>query len=374
MAGLYIHIPFCHSKCSYCDFYSGLNPEKSAGYADAVIAELRLRRTEIKEPFTTIYIGGGTPSSLPVDDLHRIINSVKAYVDTSVVDEFTVEVNPEDVTNSLLADYRDMGINRISMGVQSFDDTLLQSINRRHSARQALDAISLLRSGDWNYSIDLMFGIPGQSMERWRMDVDRLMAIRPPHFSAYLLSYEPGTRLYAMLQTGKVEEATENLATAMQQYITETAQQNGYRHYEISNYALPGKHSCHNSAYWTMAPYLGIGASAHSYDGTVRRINPANIRKYISSLTRGTIAAETEEESADEIFNDYIITGLRTATGLNLDTLRGKFPQHYITGLLEAAAPIIKSGRLILAGNDQLSIPEAHWLKSDAIMRDLLRV
>lgn len=374
MAGLYIHIPFCHSKCSYCDFYSGLNPAGAAGYADAVIAELELRRDEIQEPFTTIYIGGGTPSTLPTDALHRIIDATHALTDTSQIEEFTVEVNPDDVTDRLLSSYRAMGVNRISMGVQSFDDELLGRINRRHSARQALDAIAMLRDGGWNYSIDLMFGLPGQSLERWRRDVDRLMRIKPPHMSAYLLSYEPGTRLYAMLQAGKVDETPEQLADAMQRYITDAARQNGYQHYEISNYALPGRHSRHNSAYWTMTPYLGLGASAHSYDGNVRRINPANIKKYMSALSAGKTAAETEEETIDEIFNDYIITGLRTAAGLCLDPLRDKFPQHYIAGLLEAAAPLIKSGHLTLTGSNSLSIPETHWLKSDAIMRDLLRV
>lgn len=374
MAGLYIHIPFCHSKCSYCDFYSGLNPAGASGYADAVIAELELRRDEIREPFTTIYIGGGTPSTLPADDLRRIVDAIHAHTDTSLIEEFTVEVNPDDVTGRLLSTYRAMGINRISMGVQSFDDELLGSINRRHTARQALDAIELLRNDGWNYSIDLMFGLPGQSLERWRGDVDRLMLIKPPHMSAYLLSYEPGTRLYAMLQAGKVDETPEQFADAMQQYITDAARQNGYQHYEISNYALPGRHSRHNSAYWTMTPYLGLGASAHSYDGSVRRINPANIKKYMSALSAGETAAETEEETIDEIFNDYIITGLRTAAGLHIDPLRDKFPQHYIAGLLEAAAPLIKSGHLTLSGDNSLSIPETHWLKSDAIMRDLLRV
>lgn len=304
----------------------------------------------------------------------RIIDAIHALTDASQIEEFTIEVNPDDVTDRLLSTYRAMGINRISMGVQSFDDELLGRINRRHSARQALDAIAMLRDGGWNYSIDLMFGLPGQSLERWCLDVDRLMRIKPPHMSAYLLSYEPGTRLYAMLQAGKVDETPEQLADAMQRYITDAARQNGYQHYEISNYALPGRHSRHNSAYWTMTPYLGLGASAHSYDGNVRRINPANIKKYMSALSAGKTAAETEEETIDEIFNDYIITGLRTAAGLCLDPLRDKFPQHYIAGLLEAAAPLIKSGHLTLTGSNSLSIPETHWLKSDAIMRDLLRV
>lgn len=373
MAGLYIHIPFCHSKCSYCDFYSGLRPSASPGYIDAVIAELSLRRNEIDGPLSTIYIGGGTPSILPVGELQRLVLAIRAIDDISCVEEFTVEVNPEDVSADMLQAYRDMGVNRISIGVQSFNDMMLKAINRRHSAEQALSAIELLQHGDWNYSIDLMFGLPGQSMDVWRHDVDRLMAIRPPHFSAYLLSYEPGTRLYAMLQGGKVEETPELMATEMQQYITDAAKANGYHHYEISNYALPDRHSRHNSAYWTMTSYLGLGASAHSYDGTLRRINPADIKRYMAALNRGVPAAEPDIETPDERFNDYIITGLRTAAGLPLPLLRGTFPEEYTTGLLRDAAPLIASCHLTLTDNT-LSIPEPHWLKADAIMRDLLRV
>lgn len=373
MAGLYIHIPFCLSKCSYCDFYSGLRPAASAGYIDALIAELSLRRDEISEPFTTIYIGGGTPSVMPVAELQRLAVAIAGHVDISRAEEFTIEMNPEDVTADLLSACRDMGINRISMGVQSFDDNMLRAINRRHDARRALAAIELLGNQDWNYSTDLMFGLPGQTLHDWQCDVDRLMDIKPPHMSAYLLSYEPGTRLYAMLQTGKVSEASEELASDMQRYVTESARANGYLHYEISNYAQPGHRSRHNSSYWNMTPYLGLGASAHSYDGRLRRINPPDIRKYMASLTRGETAAQTEDETPDEIFNDYIITGLRTASGLSLETLRRLFPAAFLTGLLSDAAPLVAAGRLILTPST-LSIPEQHWLKSDAIMRDLLRV
>lgn len=373
MAGLYIHIPFCHSKCSYCDFYSGLKMNGSGAYVDALLKELHLRRAEITEPLTTVYIGGGTPSILPVAETNRLVDALHRLCDTAGVEEFTIEVNPEDVTAELLSAYRDLGINRISMGVQSFDDTMLSTINRRHSSAQALEAISLLQHGGWNYSIDLMFGLPGQTLAGWKRDVERLMELRPPHFSAYLLSYEPGTRLYAMLQAGKVTEADESLVTAMQHHITEIAATNGYRHYEISNYAMPGFHSRHNSAYWDMTPYLGIGASAHSFDGKVRRINPANIRLYLSTLSKGKIAAEAEDETPDERFNDYIITGLRTAAGLSIATLRHHFPDDFIAELHNDARPLIATGHLISA-DDTIRIPEAHWLQSDSIMRRLIRI
>ncbi|MDE6317675.1 MAG: radical SAM family heme chaperone HemW [Muribaculaceae bacterium] len=372
MAGLYVHIPFCHSKCSYCDFYSGLRPAASAVYIDAVIAELHLRRAVITDDFSTIYIGGGTPSILAVTEMQRLVKAIAANTDMARVEEFTIEVNPEDVTDELLSAYRAMGVNRISMGVQSFDNKLLTAINRRHTATEVLAAIGRLRDGRWNYSIDLMFGLPGQTMEMWQADVDRAMKMRPPHISAYLLSYEPGTRLYAMLKAGKVTEAPEELADAMQQYFTRAAAGNGYIHYEISNYAQPGRHSRHNSAYWTMTPYLGLGASAHSYDGAVRRINPPDIKGYLAALSAGRIAAQTEEENFDELFNDYIITGLRTADGLSIAQLKQRFPESFIADLHRDMAPLLHAGQLQLT--DRLAIPERYWLKADAIMRDLLRI
>lgn len=372
MAGLYIHIPFCHSKCSYCDFYSGLRPAAASGYIDAVIAELQLRRAEIGTDFSTIYIGGGTPSIIAVAEMLRLLEDIATTTDMARVEEFTIEVNPEDVTDELLAAYRAMGVNRISMGVQSFDNELLAAINRRHTASDALAAIGKLRDGGWNYSIDLMFGLPGQTMEMWQTDVDRAMKLRPPHISAYLLSYEPGTRLYAMLSAGKVAEAPEELADAMQQHFTRSAADNGYLHYEISNYSLPGYHSRHNSAYWTMTPYLGLGASAHSYDGRLRRINPPDIKRYLAALADHRIAAETEDENIDELFNDFIITGLRTADGLSLDRLQEIFPESFIADLRRDAAPFVAAGQLQLT--ERLAIPERYWLKADAIMRDLLRI
>lgn len=373
MAGLYVHIPFCHSKCSYCDFYSGLRPSVVEDYIDALIAELHLRKDEISESFTTIYFGGGTPSIIPINELKRLIVAINNAIDTSHVNEFTIEVNPEDINHDILCNYRELGINRVSIGIQSFNDNLLKSINRCHTSEQARNAIKYLMDDNWNYSADLMFGLPGQTIEDWRNNVNTLMRLRPPHFSAYLLSYEPGTRLYAMLQVGKVEEASEQLATEMQQIITTAATENGYEHYEISNYSLPDKHSRHNSAYWAMTPYLGLGASAHSFDGKLRRINPANIKQYINTLNQGKIIAIIEEETISERFNDYIITGLRTTNGISLDILKQYFPHQYIAKMIDEATPLIASGQLILSDN-RLYIPHYYWLKSDAIMRELILV
>ena len=381
MAGLYIHIPFCHSKCSYCDFYSGLRADGVADrYVDALLAELTLRRDEIAEPYRTIYVGGGTPSVLSAAAMKRMFAGVRERVDVSNAVEITVEVNPEDVTPELLQSYRDIGINRISMGVQAFDDALLAAINRRHSAARAVEAIMMLQSGGWNYSIDLIYGLHGQSLEQWRSEIDRLLSFRPPHFSAYLLSYEPGTRLYAMLSQGKVSEADEATVENMYFALTQRAAAGGYSHYEISNFSLPGSHSRHNSAYWDMTPYLGLGASAHSFDGSCRRFNSPDIKRYMASVESGQIFAQTDDEDAAARLNDMLITGLRTARGLSLDAMAGRFGNEYVATLFREAAPNIRTGALQLSVRDSCSsfgtlvIPECHWLHSDSIIRDLLFV
>lgn len=382
MAGLYIHIPFCHSKCSYCDFYSGLRADGVADrYVGALLAELSLRSGEIMEPYRTIYFGGGTPSVLSADVMSRLLAGVSERVDVSNAEEITVEVNPEDVTAELLSRYRDIGINRISMGVQAFDDRLLAAINRRHSAARAIEAIDMLHHGGWNYSIDLIYGLPGQSLEQWHSEIGRLLSLRSPHFSAYLLSYEPGTRLYAMLSQGKVSEADEITAENMYAALTQQAAAAGYAHYEISNFSLPGCHSRHNSSYWDMTPYLGLGASAHSFDGSCRRFNSPDIKRYMAAMEAGQPFAQTDDEDIAARLNDMLLTGLRTARGLSLDAIAVHFGNEYVTTLLREAATHLRAGTLLHltipgAGGScgSLVIPECHWLHSDSIIRDLLFV
>lgn len=368
MAGLYIHIPFCHSKCAYCDFFSTPRIDSMERYADALLTELRLRiETEINEPFSTVYIGGGTPSILPINLLERIIDGIANYID--IVEEFTIEANPEDVTIEWVRAVVELGINRVSMGIQSFDDGELKAINRRHSSLTALNAINTLRQGGINrISGDLIYGLPNQDLASWKQSLNKLMELNLPHFSAYLLSYEPGTGLYAQLLAGKVEEASEELANEMYQYLIDTARHYGYNHYEISNFAKPGCEAIHNTNYWRDMPYLGLGVSAHSFDGEKRRFNPINLKNYISQLQQGQCMYEIEEEDAEARHNDYIIVALRTAQGIDLDYYRSKYDYD----IIETAKPHIREGRMTLT-DTHLAITEQSMLISDRIMLDFIK-
>lgn len=367
---LYIHIPFCHSKCIYCDFYSMPGgKDKIHPYVDAIISELDLRRGEIKSEFKTIYIGGGTPSILPRDAVEKLFKELNKRINVTDLDEFTIEVNPEDVTHDLINFYIDYGVNRISMGIQSFDAGELSVINRRHSPETAIKAVECIINSKLNFNCDLIYGLPCQTAVSWKKSLDTLLSYEPPHFSAYMLSYEPGTKLNALRSTGRIKETPEDMIIEMYHILCEKSSRNGYDHYEISNFGRPGMHAIHNSRYWTSTPYLGIGASAHSYDGSVRRYNPSNINSYINSINAGENAYAVEAESEDEKFNDVIITALRTSSGLDINTLTDTQKQY----LMETSVPLINRGMLAIDGS-RIFIPEEKWLTADDIMRRLIRV
>ena len=367
MAGLYIHIPFCHSKCAYCDFFSTPRATDTVAYIDAVINEWHHRRDNLDEPVETIYIGGGTPSILPVKALDRLIAELPENVT-----EFTVEANPEDVTEDWCHYIASTPVNRVSMGIQSFNDDELRIVGRRHTSADALKAIDRLRSaGITELSCDLIYGLPEQSLESWQQSLDRLIELKPPHLSCYLLSYEEGTRLWAMRETGKIEEASEELAIEMYNHLIDKTRRADYVHYEISNFALPGHYARHNSSYWLDKPYIGLGVSAHSFDGHNRCFNPPSIKAYISQ--RGIGTAIIEEENPDERLNDYIITSLRTARGLHLDETAERFGKSALDHIMTTSRPHIKNGDMTLH-NNILAIPESQWLVSDRIMTDLMKV
>ena len=372
MSGLYIHIPYCHSKCAYCDFYSMPRTDTMRQYVDALLTELDLRISEVVDRVTTVYIGGGTPSILPIELLSKIVKGVSNYVDLSSIEEFTIEANPEDVTSEWVGAIRHLGINRVSMGIQSFNDEELEIINRRHTARTALQAVEILRHGGITcISGDLIYGLPGQDLESWKYSLEMLMSLQLPHFSAYLLSYEPGTGLYVRLMAGKVEEASEELANEMYQHLIDSAQRNGYCHYEISNFAQPGQEAIHNTNYWRDFPYLGIGVSAHSFDGKKRRFNPANIKEYIAKLSQKKCYCEIEEEDADARHNDYIIVALRTAQGIDILRYKEQYGVEAYCNMMNMAAKHIEEDRMVLT-DSHLSINEQYMLISDRIMLDFI--
>lgn len=374
MAGLYIHIPFCESKCIYCDFYSMANNNHLIDkYINALLVEAVLRKNELNsETLTTVYLGGGTPSLLSITQLSKIVNGLKKVFDFSEVEEFTIEVNSDDVTAYYIQQAKSLGINRVSMGVQSFSDEDLRFINRRHTAKQATDAIHIIKkAGIDNISIDLIYGIPGQNIEIWKNNVDTAISLSVQHISAYTLMYEEGTRLSVMRSLGKITEMDDDVVAAMYDYLVAQLKSNGYTHYEISNFALPGFHSRHNSSYWNLTPYLGLGVAAHSFDGTVRRFNPSNLKKYLDALGEGNLCVEVEKITKAEKYDEYVMLRLRTADGIDADELMHRFDEEYYQFFIEKTKPLVSEGSLINE-NGRYYIPENHIMISDNITCDLL--
>ncbi|MDE6643777.1 MAG: radical SAM family heme chaperone HemW [Muribaculaceae bacterium] len=366
---LYIHIPFCHSKCAYCDFYSSARrPVDADDYIDALITEFKLRYSEISN-YPTIYIGGGTPSSLNDIQIERLVKAIGELININELKEFTIEMNPEDVTSDRLRFYKSLGINRVSMGIQSFNDAELKRVGRRHSSEQAFKAVSAIKNSGLIFSCDLIYGLPEQTPESWKDSLNKLLSFEPHHFSAYLLSYEEGTALWRMREKGLITEADEDTVYTYYNILTETVSQHGYDHYEISNFARPDFHAIHNSGYWDGQPYVGLGASAHSFDGKARRYNPSDAAEYVNALKSGKLYVEIEDENEVDHTNDCIITRLRTNQGLSINDIPTRFQSEFKT----QATPLVNSGQLTFNPNqNRYYIPEQNWLKADAIMRELL--
>lgn len=364
MAGLYIHIPFCTTKCAYCDFYSVPHQKNAQRVITAIGQEWKMRRYELETAPTTIYIGGGTPSLLPIQLFNQLANSIPLQDIT----EYTIEANPDDVNPQLVNAWKANGINRVSMGVQSLIDTELQAVGRRHNAQTAISAYKILRNnGIDNISLDLIYGLPGQTLQSWKYSVDSIIGMHPNHLSAYLLSIEHGTRLYALRQTGKLVEADEKLIEDMYTYLCNAMAKAGYVHYEISNFALSGQMAQHNSAYWDFSPYIGLGPAAHSYGSdSIRRVNPNNITQYLNAIEANKTAYTIDTESETDIINDHIMVSLRTAKGLNLNNFDAPTVQH----IMQQMQYVPKTH--IIHSNNTLRIPEEYFLTSDAIIRTLL--
>lgn len=371
VAGIYIHVPFCQGRCIYCDFYSTTEGEEwKSRYVDALLAELRMRRDELPlARVHSIYIGGGTPSQLPAKALSGILNEVCRLFPVDSDAEVTVEANPDDVTPEWLAALSHTPVNRLSMGVQSFDDALLRLIRRRHTAQQAVCAVEqAARHGISNVSIDLIYGLPTQTMEQWQADVRQALALDVQHLSAYSLSYEEGTPLWRMLEQGRIEEADEELSLRMYEHLIDATRAAGFTHYEISNFCRPGRHSQHNSAYWHGVPYLGFGPGAHSYDGMrTRRWNLSDLKGYVQAA--GSMPPhQSEVLTDDELYDETVMTRLRTSEGLSLDLLTAAYRAY----CMAQAEPHLRAGRLEQAGST-IRLTRQGIFTSNDIISDLMR-
>lgn len=375
MAGLYIHIPFCAKRCLYCDFFSNTEMKYKEPYVTALIRELEIRKDYIgNEPLETIYFGGGTPSQLQTTDFERIFDAIQRLFDTSGCKEVTLEANPDDMTPEYVASLRTFPFNRISMGVQSFKAEDLRFLNRRHDREQALRAVELCKeNGLANISIDLIYGLPGQTLKEWESNLDRAIQLDIPHISAYHLIYEEGTALYKLKEAGKISPVEEEISVSLFTSLIDRLTANGYLHYEISNFARPGMISRHNSSYWTGKKYLGAGPSAHSYNGESRQWNVSSLPAYIRAIGNGSPEIEVEELDINTRYNDFIITGLRTMWGVNLTEIQGQFGNDKLIYCQKQAAPHLKQGLLIEKG-ETLILSRNGIFISDSIMSDLLWV
>lgn len=374
MAGIYIHIPFCKSRCIYCGFYSTTLLDLRKKYINAVCREMELRKNYIREPFSTIYLGGGTPSLLDEAELTKLFLYINNVYDVDRNAEITMECNPDDITPEFTNMLSRLPINRVSMGAQTFADSRLRLLHRRHNSDEVKHAVKLLReAGIKNISIDLMFGFPDESLSQWKEDISAALALNVEHISAYSLMYEEDTPLWKMLDTGKVKEIDEELSLTMFKELVCQLTDAGYEHYEISNFARLGYRSRHNSSYWHQVPYIGLGAAAHSFDLNSRQWNVADLKLYIEEINNGIIPMEREELDNDTTFNDIITTALRTSDGIDLNALETRLGKKYRNTLISAAGKHIEQGLLEIR-HDRLRLTSEGIFISDMVMSDLMIV
>lgn len=374
MAGIYIHIPFCKSRCIYCGFYSTTLLDLRRKYINAVCREMELRKNYIREPFSTIYLGGGTPSLLDEAELTKLFLYINNVYDVDRNAEITMECNPDDITPEFTNMLSRLPINRVSMGAQTFADSRLRLLHRRHNSDEVKHAVKLLReAGIKNISIDLMFGFPDESLSQWKEDISAALALNVEHISAYSLMYEEDTPLWKMLDTGKVKEIDEELSLTMFKELVCQLTDAGYEHYEISNFARPGYRSRHNSSYWHQVPYIGLGAAAHSFDLNSRQWNVADLKLYIEEINNGIIPMEREELDNDTTFNDIITTALRTSDGIDLNALETRLGKRYRNTLISAAGKHLEQGLLEIR-HDRLRLTSEGIFISDMVMSDLMIV
>ena len=375
MSGLYVHIPFCKSRCIYCGFYSTVGLDLRQQYVEALCKEMEMeneKRKEKNEKLKTIYLGGGTPSQLTTEQLRQLFyNIYKVYGHDA--EEITIEMNPDDVTETYAEALPELGINRVSMGAQTFDNARLKFLHRRHRAEQVEQAVKRLRkAGIQNISIDLMYGFPDETLEDWKQDIKKALTLNVEHISAYCLMIEEGTVLYERVKSEKVKvknDKDEELERQMYELLIDQLTQAGYEHYEISNFARQGYRSRHNSSYWHDVPYIGLGAAAHSYDGACRSWNVADIRQYIAAIERGERPAEYETLDEDTRYNDRVTVALRTSDGLDLTTLSEKHRRY----CLKEAQRYLSDGLLRLDDN-RLVLTRKGLFVSDMIMSGLIYV
>ncbi len=375
MAGIYIHIPFCKQRCSYCDFYTRVAPRQINDTVNAIIREMEIRRDYLKDDFIqTIYFGGGTPSLLSAEQFQRIFETLFLIFKIKNDAEITFEANPDDLTPSFFESIHSLPFNRISIGIQSFDDDELKKINRRHTGNEAIAAFQNARNAGFrNISIDLIYGLPLQTKQSWEIQLQKAFELNPEHISVYGLTYEEGTPLHKLRELGRITSAADAEMIDMHLFMLPKMESAGYEAYEISNFAKSGFRSQHNSAYWKMKPYLGLGPSAHSFDGKSRCWNVSSIKNYNQAVFANEVFTESELLSTDEKYNEYVMVSLRTKEGVDMDYLQNNFEFKYVRNF-ELIAKKHINDKLLIINDKNISLTTKGILISNLIIEDFIVV
>ena len=375
MAGIYIHIPFCRKRCHYCDFFKSTDLSQKARLLAGLKKELECRASElVSEEINTIYLGGGTPSVLLIEELEDLLETVRLNFEVSPEAEITMEANPDDLSEVMLSELRQIGFNRLSIGIQSFSDSDLKRMNRRHDSLQAVQSVKLAKkAGFSNISIDLIYGLPNQNMDDWERNIRQAIELDVPHISAYNLTYHQGTVFYDQLKKGILKELPDELSLQQFQLLIRLLKDAGFEHYEISNFCKPGLYSKHNSSYWKSKKYLGIGPSAHSFDLNSRRWNVSSISEYLSGIENNEPYSEFEILNEQDRYNDYIITGLRTSWGISAELIKTEFSASYFDHFQKSKEKYLQSGHLVCTPESVTLSPDGLFI-SDKIMEDFMVV
>lgn len=377
MAGIYLHIPFCKQACFYCDFHFSTSLKKKDELISCLIKELEIRKEELQnETIETIYFGGGTPSLLSVIEIESILNAIDKNYDVVDNPEITLEANPDDLmsvraqSRTIFEDYKKVGINRLSIGIQSFFEDDLKLMNRAHNAEEAKKCLSLATRYFDNITVDLIYGIQNMSVEKWQENLQTVFDFGINHISSYSLTVEPNTVLDSFIKKGKYPPLNEELAKQHFDILVSETAKNGFVHYEISNFGKPDFFSKHNTSYWRQKKYIGIGPSAHSFTKTHRSWNVANNAKYIKSILENKLPNEVEKLSKEDLFNEYVMTGLRTIWGVSLDKIKNDFGETYIDYLENQSKKYIDE-ELLYIENQILKTTQKGKFLADGIASDL---
>ena len=373
MSGIYLHIPFCKKACHYCNFHFSTSMRHADKMITAIHAELQLRKKEAQRPVETIYFGGGTPSVLSKEHIVGMLDQVHQHYDVIQSPEITLEANPDDLTLEYMQALQEAGINRLSIGIQSFHDSELKLMNRAHNASQALSSVTLAKKEFDNVSIDLLFGNPNTTLDDWKRNLDHALQLEVPHISSYALTLEPKTALERFVDKGVVSLLDENVVEAQFHHLVDTLTQAGYDHYELSSFGKPGYHSQNNTGYWQGKTYLGIGPSAHGFDGNQRYWNVSNNASYMQQITKGELPQTIEKLSVVDIFNESIMIGLRASWGVSLQAMENKLGLRYRQHLEDQAKRFMDEGLLHIENNALKTTRKGAFL-ADGISAELFLI